>query len=175
MKKLFSLSLIPAILLLMTVTTETAEAQVQDGDFSIGLGLAYGSGVGFGGLDNDLGLRADAYYAVSPDIRVGGDFIFYLPKSEGGVDVTVWELNGNGHYMFVNQEELLIYGLAGLNITGLSVSANGSSSDTELGLNLGAGLEYDLDFASFFGEFKLGGLAGNADQLVLGAGLRFGL
>jgi hypothetical protein len=40
-------------------------------------------------------------------------------------------------------------------------------------LNLGGGVEYALDFADLFGEVKLGGLGGDADQFVVGAGLRF--
>ena len=138
--------------------------------------MALGSGIGgFGSsLDNDIGLRADAYYAFTPVIRGGGDFTFYFPKSSGGVDMTVWELNLNGHYIFLQEEEFLVYGLGGLNITGISISSdNFSDSDSEVGLNLGAGVEYGLDFADFFGELKLGGLGGDADQIVLGAGLRF--
>jgi len=153
----------------------TVLGQVQEGDFKIGAGLSFGSGVGFGGLDNDLGIRVDAYHAFTDEIRGGGDFTFYLPKSEGGVDITVWELNLNGNYVFYNEAELIGYALAGINITGLNLSGDNGfdSSDTEIGLNLGAGLEYGLDFADLFAEAKLGNLGGNADQFVLSAGLRF--
>lgn len=161
----------------------------EEGTFKIGGGLAFGSGVGFGNLDNDLGIRADGYYSITPEIRAGGDFTFYFPKSEsqsgfgGNYDysINVWELNLNGHYIFMENDGLLLYGLAGINITGMSWEqdyenqSNQSNSSSETGLNLGGGVEYPLDFADLFGEIKIGGLGGNADQFVLGAGLRFGL
>ena len=161
----------------------TAHAQTEEGDIKLGAGLVFGSGVGFDGLDNDLGFRVDGYYAVTPVIRAGADFTFYFPKSEGNVDLTVWELNFNGNYIFLDEDGLMVYGIGGINITGITVDVpsqsiggqtfGGSSSDSEFGLNLGAGAEYALDFADLFGEIKLGGLGGDADQFVLGAGLRF--
>lgn len=188
MKKL--LAIIFAVTLMMGTSsfTNNAHAQVQEGDFKAGVGLVFGSGVGFASLDNDLGIRVDGYYAFTDVIRGGGDFTFYLPKSEGNVDVTVWELNFNGHYIFQDEDGLLLYALGGINITGISVSietpsvniggqqiggGSSSTSDSEFGLNLGGGLEYALDFADLFAEAKIGGLGGNANQFVLGAGLRF--
>ena len=47
----------------------------------MGAGLVFGSGVGSGDLDNDLGVRVDGYYAITPVIRAGGDFTFYFPSS----------------------------------------------------------------------------------------------
>lgn len=163
-----------------------AHAQTEEGDIKLGVGLVFGSGVGFGGfdgssLDNDLGIRVDGYYAITEVIRAGGDFTYYFPKSDGPVSTNVWELNLNGHYIFMEEDELILYGLAGINITGLSVDYDdneffgGSYSDSEFGLNLGGGVEYDLDFADLFAEAKIGNLGGNANQFVLGVGLRFSL
>lgn len=179
-------------------TTETTQGSVQEGDLKIGAGLAFGSGVGFSGFGsdyyNDLGVRVDGYYAVTPEIRVGGDFTFYFPKSEeysesgggftatGTAKQTVWELNLNGNYIFLDEDDIILYALGGINITGISSSIeiesnfgsdDDSRSTSEVGLNLGGGIEYALDFADFFGEAKLGGLGGDASQFVIGAGLRF--
>ncbi|MFO7799768.1 outer membrane beta-barrel protein [Rhodohalobacter sp.] len=187
MKKLLAIIFATALVIGTSSITNTASAQtegsVQEGDIKLGVGLAFGSGVGFASLDNDLGIRVDGYYAINSDIRAGADFTFYFPKSEGEVDVNVWELNLNGNYIFIDEDDLLVYGLGGINITGISVDTptvssggqtfGGSSSDSEIGLNLGGGIEYALDFADLFGEIKLGGLGGDADQFVLGAGLRF--
>ena len=183
MRTIYSVSLTTIVILLMSGLTTNTYAQVEKGDFKLGGGLVFGSGVGFGSLDNDLGIRVDGYYAFTPVIRAGGDFTFYFPKSEGELDITVWELNFNGHYIFLDDDGLIVYALGGLNITGISIDSpsftiggqtvGGSSSDTEVGLNLGGGVEYNLDFADLFAEIKLGGLGGNADQFVLGAGLRF--
>lgn len=182
MKKLLTILFVTVFIMGTHSFSQTATAQTQEGDFKIGAGLAFGSGVGFGSLDNDLGIRVDGYYAFTEQIRGGGDFTFYFPKSEGETDATVWELNFNANYIFLDEDGLLVYGLGGLNITGLNLetsitnefgSFGGETSETEIGLNLGGGLEYALDFADFFAEAKLGNLGGNADQFVLGAGLRF--
>lgn len=188
MKKLLTILIVTTIIFGISLIGNTAHAQVegsiQEGDIKLGVGLAFGSGVGYGGLDNDLGIRADGYYAITPEIRAGADFTFYFPKSEGEVDLTVWELNFNGNYVFLDEDGLILYGLGGINITGVTVDVpsqsfggqtfgGGSSSDSEFGLNLGGGAEYALDFADLFGELKLSGLGGDADQFVLGVGLRF--
>jgi len=177
-----------ALLLFGLIFAYNSSAQAQD--FKVGAGLAFGSGVGYSGdLDNDLGLRVDGYYGITPEIRIGGDFTFYLPKSVeqttfGGTTIettsTVWELNLNGHYIFYDEDNLSIYGLGGINITGLSTESEGggssqSNSNSEAGLNLGGGLDYGMDFGTIFGEVKLGNLGGDADQFVIGAGVRFGL
>lgn len=176
MKKLLTLSIafIFSISLFNHAEAQTDQTLESD-EFKVGVGLVFGSGIGgFNSLDNDLGIRVDGYYPINPDIRVGGDFVFYFPKSDSGVDMTVWELNFNGNYIFLQEDELTLYGLAGINITGISISSdNFSDSDSEIGLNLGAGVEYPLDFADLFGEFKFGGIGGDADQFVLGGGLRF--
>ncbi|CAN5235627.1 hypothetical protein BH23BAC3_BH23BAC3_07200 [soil metagenome] len=190
MKKLLAIIFATALLIGTSSFISNAHAQVettnqgsvQEGDFKAGIGLVFGTGIGFGSLDNDLGIRADGYYAFTDVIRGGGDFTFYFPKSEGPAEITVWELNLNGHYIFMDEDDLILYGLGGINITGFSfestfsfagITETGSSSDTEFGLNLGGGVEYALDFADLFAEAKLGGLGGNANQFVLGAGLRF--
>lgn len=190
MKKLLAIIFATALVMGTSSFTNNAYAQaetngqgsVQEGDFKAGVGLVFGTGIGFGGLDNDLGIRADGYYAFTDVIRGGGDFTFYFPKSEGPAEITVWELNLNGHYIFKDDDGLVLYGLGGINITGFSFESTfnfagftetTSSSDSEFGLNLGGGVEYALDFADLFAEAKLGGLGGNANQFVLGAGLRF--
>lgn len=194
MKKLLAIIFATALIFGTSSITNTASAQtegsVQEGDFKAGIGLAFGTGIGgFGGFDNDLGIRADGYYAFTPEIRAGGDFTFYFPDSQSEsfgnetweTKLTVWELNLNGHYIFLDEDGLIVYALGGINITGISISQSGSTqfgdfggdtSDSEFGLNLGGGLEYNLDFADLFAEAKLGNLGGNANQFVLGAGLR---
>ncbi|PWN07025.1 hypothetical protein [Rhodohalobacter mucosus] len=106
MKKTILL-IIPAFLILsLSVLTPEAAAQTQEGDIKLGAGLVFGSGVGFESLDNDLGIRVDGSYMFTQEIRGAADFTFYFPKSESGGDVTVWELNFNGHYLFINDESM---------------------------------------------------------------------
>lgn len=157
------------------VAYSTAEAQ-----FKLGAGLTYGSGVleGSGSDDwqNDLGLTVDGYYSITPEIRAGAGFTYYLPKEEGGLTINIWELNFNGNYAFINDEEMMVYALAGLNITGIASDFDGDTdSDSETGLNLGAGIEYVMSFGDLFGEAKMANVGGDADQFVVGVGVRFPL
>jgi len=169
---LFMAAITAAALLLLPNLADAQ--QIQQGDLSLGAGLTYSSGVGSGNLDNDFGVRVDGYYAITSKIRLGADFTYFFPKSSGGVDMTVWDLGLHGQYLLLDQDDLLIYGLAGIGITGMSVSfSGGSSSESEMGLNLGSGVEYNLGFAALFGEIKLTGLGGDADQFSINSGLRF--
>ncbi len=178
MKKLLAILFVTILIFSTSSLFSSASAQTEEGDIVLGAGLVFGSGIGAGELDNDLGIRIDGYYTVTPEIRAGADFTFYFPDSAGEFDLTVWELNFNGNFIFLDEDGLMVYGIGGLNITGISQefptsSGTRSTSNSELGLNLGIGAEYTLDFADLFGELKLGGLGGDADQFVLGAGLRF--
>jgi len=179
MKKTALLSIIAFLIFMFSGIAENAEAQTVEGDIKVGAGLVFGSGVGFGDdLDNDLGIRVDGSYMFTEEIRGAADFTFFFPKSEGGGEATVWELNFNGHYLFINDESMNVYGLAGINITGLNLDVDTggfgtfSSNDSEFGLNIGGGAEFDVDFAMLFGEAKFGGIGHDANQFVIAAGLR---
>lgn len=171
-------TLIMVTIFLFSALADHAFAQTEKGDIKIGAGLAFGTGVGFEDLDNDLGIRIDGSYMFTESIRGAADFVFYFPKSEGGGKVTVWEINFNGNYLFINEESMNVYALAGINITGIKTKfdSNGfgsfSASNSEFGLNIGGGAEFDLDFAMLFGEAKYGGLGHDADQFVIAGGLR---
>ena len=186
MNKILKFLSVTAIILMSSQVYAQESGLPEEGTIKVGAGLVFGSGIGFGNLDNDIGLRADGYYSITPEIRAGADFTFFFPKSQtyngfGGEytdKVTVWELNLNGNYYLLENEGIRVYGLAGINITGFSYKTKSggqsmSNSDSELGLNLGAGAEYGLDFGDLFGELKYGGLGGDADQFGIGVGVRF--
>lgn len=134
-----------------------------------GAGLMYGSEI------EQLGIRGDAVYQINEEFRVVGDLGFFFPEDYGNTTFTWWELNANANYVFHADTEqgLMAYALGGLNYTTLRWSNGDSYSNSEVGLNLGAGLEYSLDFAELFGEMKF--VLSDADQLNIGAGLRFPL
>jgi hypothetical protein len=116
----------------------------------------------------DFGLQGGAYLglgAVVPGLRVGGDLELYLGVDDG----SFLALNGNAHYLFLMGPGLNAYALAGVGYGRLS---NGTSV-TDLGFNLGAGMELPLTFGELYGEVKA--VTGDFDRLVLGVGLRIGL
>lgn len=175
MKKLLS----TFCLILGLILTTGMNGYAQQGNISLGGGLMYGSGAGgnLSSINNDLGLMVDGYYTITDKIRAGAGFGYFFPKSEGGGDFTVTEFNINGHYIFLDDVSFNVYGLAGINITSFKfdVEAAGFSASTsasETGLNIGIGGEYGMGFGNLFGELKYAGLGGQADELVLGAGIR---
>src|SRR5699024_11006613 len=107
MKKLFSIGCL--VLGIMLISSGSAFAQ-QEGDIKIGGGLIYGTEI------ENLGLRADGYYRINEDFRAGAALGYFFPKSVGEVDFSWFEIDFNGNYIFHEEDELMAYGLAGINI-----------------------------------------------------------
>lgn len=160
------------VIILSFVLFGTVQAQFV----KAGAGIMYGSEI------EKIGIRVDGVYQITDEFRGVADLgIFFPDKTDlGGGDeytLTWWELNLNGNYMFYvdDTQGLAAYALGGLNIATLRSKWEGSfgddtESNTEVGLNIGAGVEYALDFADLFGELKF--VLGDADQLNIGVGLR---
>lgn len=150
-----------------------AFSNIASAQISVGGGLAFGTEV------EELGIQAGGVYTINEEFRAGADFIYYLTGDDGdfGANFTWWEFNANGHYLFLTEEDMIVYALGGLNFASFSYDfdlggfGGGSVSETEIGLNVGAGIEYGLGFADLYGELKYA--LSSADQLVLSAGLRF--
>ncbi len=136
-------------------------------DFGITFGAGYGSEI------ESIGIQAGALYSFTESIRAAVDFVYFLPKDNGGVDLTWTEINANAHYLIVNDESMKFYGLAGLNYAMLTAEFMGfSSSASEVGLNIGAGFEYMLGpTMSIYAETKY--VLGDADQFGGFGGIRF--
>lgn len=158
MKKLLTFG----CLILGIIFFSNSNALAQEGQFKVGGGLAYGLEV------EAIGVQAKGVYGFTDEIDGAVDFIIYFPDNYDW-----WELNANAHYNFLAEEGTTVYGLAGLNYSTLSVDFGqfGSASNSEVGLNIGGGAEFGLDFANLYTEAKF--VLGNADQLSLAAGLRF--
>jgi hypothetical protein len=130
---------------------------------------AIGGGVIFTDAEGlDIGLQGGAYVGlgnVLRGLRVGGDLELYLGVDEG----SFLALNGNAQYFFLMSPGLDAYALAGVAYGRFS---NGGSF-TDVGLNVGAGMELPLTFGDLYGEVKA--VTGDFDRLVLGVGVRIGL
>lgn len=161
MKKLI---LISCVLLGFILTFNTSSYAQEAGALKVGGGIIYGTEV------EAIGVQAGAKYAFTPKISGAADFAIFFPKNYDW-----WELNANGHYHFMNEENMRIYGLAGLNYATVKIDLGqfGSASNSEVGLNLGGGAEFGTDFADIYTELKY--VLGNSDQLALSAGLRFNI
>lgn len=170
MKKLLTVGLL--VIGLIFLSNTNLYAQGEAGDISVGGGLGYGTEI------ESIGIQAGGVYVINEQFRGAADLIYYFPNDDFGYDFTWFEINANGHYLFVTEEDLIAYALGGLNFATLKFDYpdgfgfnGGSVSNTEVGLNVGAGLEYNLDFAKLYAELKYA--LSSADQLVISAGLRF--
>jgi len=141
----------------------------------IGGQLIYGTNI------NTIGIGAIAEFPIADRMVISPSFSFYFPKNSGSVKTNAFELNGNLNYTFIDENDIVFYGIGGLNFTNYSVKfdltgipggADYSASSGNIGLNLGAGANFDIgkNFLPF-GEIKY--IIGNFDRLVLAAGIKF--
>src|SRR5690625_1984766 len=152
---------------------------VSQAQISVGGGLAYGLDI------EELGIQASGTYVLNEDMRLGADIIYWLTPSEsfpGGVEfsTTMFEINANYNYIFYNENDVMFYALGTLGIHYAKVSWDGpsgsewsgraSGSDTELGLGIGAGVEYNLGSIKLYAEPRL--FLSGFEQFSLAAGLR---
>lgn len=138
-------------------------------DAQIRLGAAYGT-------DTEIGLTAGFFRPITASgaegLSVGFDGTFYLPETNtvGGSDFTstFFEVNANAHYPISNMSSGSLYALGGVQYANASVDTPfGDASSSDIGLNLGAG----MNFGKLFAEAKYG--IGGFEQLVLSAGISF--
>lgn len=147
----------------------TAQAQMESGsEFKVGprATVALNDISDFGG---DFAIGGDVRYDLSESsgypIQLSGAFDFYfvedrtvgtLPGQSGGSDASAFTVDLNGLYVFQTEGALSPYAGAGLGIVRTSVS---SLSDTDIGLNLAGGAEFDAGSLRPFAQaqFSLGG------------------
>ncbi len=162
MKKLF------VLLFLYTCLASSAQAQ-----FEIGGGLIYGTDI------EELGISGRAAFRLTDNWRIQPTFNYFFTEDVGSIKTSVWSLNADANYVFGVFGVLKPYVLAGLNITTVRVKiddnsflADNTESDTEVGVNLGGGLDFDLKKVIPFVEIKF--VLSDFDQAVLAGGVKFG-
>ncbi|MCH8567042.1 MAG: hypothetical protein LAT67_02205 [Balneolales bacterium] len=149
----------------MTFSAENAQAQNEEGNITIGGGLGYGFDLEY------LGINLNGYYSITPEIRAGLDILYYLDDLDG---VSFWELNILGNYLFIDEDGLEVYALAGIHRFNVSFSNSGFGgfSTSQTGLIIGGGVAYDLGGISVYGEPKIS-LVSAWGQFSLSAGVRY--
>ncbi len=72
----------------------------------------------FGSDIEAVGITGNFYTAIAsvPNLRVGGDIIYYFPDDAPGINVTALEINLNANYIFYQEMQLTAYALGGLSI-----------------------------------------------------------
>ena len=103
-------------------------------------------------------------------LRLEPSFNFFFKKDF----VSMWDFNANVHYQFPVGGKVDLYPLAGLSVLGIKASVLGySASDTEIGLNLGGGVDFDLSerlVLNVEAKYKIGG---EWSRFILSAGIGY--
>ncbi|WP_075591060.1 outer membrane beta-barrel protein [Labilibacter marinus] len=156
-KLLFVVALIAAV-----VTTSNAQGWKYGGGLTLGTEVSIDDDLS-GKLGFGLNLRGD--YSFNEKWSIAPGFTFFFPSAPGDLKYTLWQLNTDAHYNFLSEETYSLYGLGGLNYTYAKVE---DFDDSEVGLNIGAGINFG---SKFFGELKYDTAF---DQLGITVGVLFG-
>ncbi|MEL6356080.1 MAG: hypothetical protein AAFQ37_04015, partial [Bacteroidota bacterium] len=135
--------------------------------------LMLGGGISYGFQENsELGLQVRGVYSFAEEWRGQADFTFFLGPPE---NFSFWTINANGNYIFSdNGDGTVFYAIAGLNFANASVNYEsfGSESVSEIGLNIGAGGNFNVaDGLTIFAEAKY--VISGFDQFVVAGGVLF--
>lgn len=140
----------------------SSQVMAQDqGQIRIGGSLALGSKAGINDTGNKLGvgINVGGDYFVIDNLSAGLSYTYFFNSSYtiNGIDISqrISSVNIDGKYYFLN-DPVNVYGLLGLSIASATVKVNGtSSSSSEVGINLGAGVDYPInDKLSLNGQLK---------------------
>ena len=150
-------------------------AQSVDGAVRIGAQVGYGTDI------ESFGIGARGDYAISPSILLAPDFMYYFGRSDFGFETNWFDINLNGNYLIeINNPDLVPYALAGLNVAVTSLKCNeilgtlcNETDNTEIGLNLGGGMDYSVGTFILFSELRV--VIGGASQVVIATGIKFPL
>jgi len=132
-----------------------------------------GGGLGYGTDIEKLAIQAGAVIDIDAPVQIAPDFKYYLTDEF----VTFWELNVNVQYALTQNKGTNFYLLGGLNYAVQSIdfdygfAGSGSVSNSEIGLNVGAGAKFDL--GSFFILPEIKYVLSSYDQLVISASAMF--
>ena len=131
------------------------------GQSRVGGGFAYGTEV------EEFGLNVNGEFFFKDNLAVSPGFIYFFAEDP----FNWWELNANLHIYFAEGSAVSAYGLGGINLATLGFDGN---SNTEFGLNLGVGTNFDINSAvTPFTQIRF--VIGDADQAVFSFGVRFDL
>ena len=151
-----------AIICTMMLGMGFAQAQVHQGETAAGVNLIYGSEI------ESLGLGARFQYGILDQLRAEVGFNGFFEHNH----TSWWDVNVNAHYLLgLWNEQLYFYPLVGLNYTMTKVKIDHSDEENHIGMNVGAGVEYELN--EHFGvnlEYRHT-IVRKVDQGVIGLGI----
>lgn len=133
-----------------------------------------GAGLGYGTKIENIAIQVGAVFDIDAPVKIAPDFKYYFTGNEF---VTWWEINANAHYYLTKEKGTNFYLLGGLQYANITVDygtifgASTSASSGKIGLNVGAGANFDLGGFNLMPELKFT-LGGN-EQLHIGVSAMF--
>lgn len=161
MKKIF------ALMCVMMLSVGIGQAQTRQGETAVGANLVYGSEI------ESLGLGARFQYGVLDKLRAEVGFNGFFEHNH----MSWWDVNLNAHWLVrLMHDQFYFYPIVGLNYTMVDFKGdlNDKGEENHIGLNVGAGLEYEL--TEHFGlniEYRHTIVRKNVDQGVIGFGVNY--
>lgn len=136
--------------------------QQSNAQVKIGAGAAFASDI------EQVGIQGDLHYRLTDrPVQFSGSLVYYFPKDNHDFI----EANLNGAYIFYEEFMFKSYLYTGLNLARSTVNfPDGSVSDNAIGMNIGAGAEYDFGPVLGFGDLKY--VFGDFNQPNFAIGLR---
>ena len=175
--------ILTSCLLILTLFSQNTKAQT-----TVGGGIAYGTEI------KNMGIDLTGQYFIKDNIAIEASFTYYFPKDFGndlsinGEDFKIkwYEINANANYYFNMDGNIKAYALGGLNMSIVSIptfdigsvfgggSGVKNASSSKIGLNIGAGADFDLGKnMTPFAQLKY--VLSDFDQLQILAGVRFNI
>ena len=138
-------------------------AFAQKGIQAAGVHLSYGTEI------ESLGIGVKYQYNFTDNLRFEPSINYYFGKQ----DVDMFDLNANVHYLFPMASNIRVYPLAGLTFARWNFSSFDGEDVTRLGVNAGAGIEFDMtDQLMLNFELKYQ-FVSDLDQAVFSVGLAY--
>lgn len=158
------------IFLLISGLAYTVNAQIK-----AGIHFGYGTEI------EKPAIGVNGEFGILEKLSLAPDFTYYFTDKLDYVTTNLWEINLNAHYNFLGQDKFKVFGLGGLNYAHSSVKADvdipffgtsSSSSDSEVGFNLGGGATYAfIESLEAFSTIKY--TISSTDQAVIFIGARY--
>ncbi len=147
--------------LLMLLSVCGAQAQVQQGNIAVGAKVVYGS------LTESFGFGGRFQYGLFDNVRLEGNFNCFAKHKH----ISCWDLNMNAEYLLgVWQDKVYLYPIAGMNVTFAELAGD---DENHVGLNLGAGVEYEItEHIGVSAEYRHT-IIKDVDQGVFGIGVNY--
>lgn len=143
------------IILCLVLVQCIAVCHVIAQSYSAGAGLAYGDDI------KEPGINVRGYYNLANDkICFGPEFTYFKKRTENStneeIDISLFELNLNAHYIFEVTHKLGIYPIIGLNYSQEKEKYTDTEEEETVkkwGMNAGLGTHYAVNKLTIFLEY----------------------